>query len=102
MTFLCNIPEVHHFAWCVPGYLENQRGLIGGRFPIEIVDQFTLTAAIGSSTLQVIAFRGLNNINISCAESAFNTSNIFVQHVEILGMNKFFIKRMYLSEDSNV
>ena len=47
------------------------------------------------STLQVIAFRGLNNINISCAESAFNTCNIFVQHVEILGMNKFFYK-MYV------
>ena len=91
MKFECSITGVQHFYWIVPGLLEGNRGTVGGLVPTTSFNNFDLTATVGRSTLEVVAFAGLNGLNISCEESVLNSTKIIVQPVGILGKNHFIV-----------
>ena len=91
VTFICNLPGVQNFKWKLPGFIEGADGTVGGKVPTVTNTNYNLTATLGKSTLELLVFPGLHNVDILCAESAINTTNKLVQPLRILGKNHFIV-----------
>ena len=73
LTFVCRLPAMS-FLWTSPPYVDNIAGVVSQQFPMARVGDFTARyQGPQHSTLDVIAFQGLNGTTITCQDATQNT-----------------------------
>ena len=69
---------MQNFKWKLLGFIEGADGAVGGKVPTVTNTNFNFTATLGKSTLELLVFPELHNLDILCAESTINTTNKLV------------------------